>query len=496
MAKNAREHHGMLHFRGLDHMCRRGIFRSGRFARLFTDLPPLYISPLILHEVGKAGGVMEDKGKPDLSKNVATGLIFFGQFIDHDITLDTTSSLSSTNDPQGIENVRTPTLDLDCVYGDGPDAHPFLYLPETASTGSRRVKLMTGADYADPADPNDLKNFDLPRTPKNDAIIGDLRNDENRIISQLQLGFLRFHNRVVDEIDTKPHPPTGGELFAEARRIATWHYQWVVVNDYLKTICGDWIVDDILANGRKIYKPEKCGSGESFIPIEFSSAAYRFGHTMIPQKFKIKPTGQPEDVFGDILGRGFQPIKSLDEVVEWEALLDSGRGNFERAGKLDRKLAAALLDLPFLPPSLPAFERSLAVRNLLRAQSFLVPSGEQIARAMIVEGANEITTEMIDQVRTKAEKLDLPKATPFWLYILLEGEIIGRMSEGANNQKKFEKGEGLGPVGARFVAEVIIGLLELDTRSYLGANRNWSPDDGGDKIGTGGVKTLYQLLTA
>lgn len=484
----ARKHHGLLPFKGLEHLCSFGEFRPGRFARQFPDLPPLYVDPQILHRIGRAGGPMEDTGAPDLTKKVPAGLIFFGQFVDHDITLDDSSSLTASNDPLATENVRTPALDLDCIYGDGPGAHPFFY--------DGNGKLLTGADYADPADPNDLDRFDLPRTPLGTAIIGDPRNDENRIISQVQLGFLRFHNTVVDAMAAKPHPPSGSELFEASRRVATWHYQWIVINDYLRTICGDWIIDDILANGRKVFRPECMGVNEPFIPIEFAAAAYRFGHTMIPQKFAVKPGGPQHDVFGPTLGTGFQRLANLDAVVEWEALLDSGNGQFERAGKLDIKLARMLLDLPFLPPTVPAFERSLAVRNLLRAQSFLLPSGEQIARAMIAAGVEEVDEAMIEKVRELGSKLHLPKATPLWLYILAEGQIIGRMDMGAAGNAKFNKGEGLGPVGARLVAEVLIGLLELDTRSFLGSNRSWSPDDSADKIGANGVKTLYELLTA
>lgn len=474
------EKHGMHPFKGLGHLCAETAFIPGRFARLFHDLPPLYVNALILHEVGKAGGKMEDKGQPNLAKKTPAGLVFFGQFIDHDITLDTSSSLTATNDPQQTANVRTPSLDLDCVYGDGPGGHPYLY---------DGAKLLTGVDYADPADPNDLKRFDLPRTPKGTAIIGDPRNDENRVISQMQLGFLKFHNTVVDKLATTT-ALTGGALFEEARRVATWHYQWVVVNDFLRAVCGSWIVEDILTNGRKVYRPECIGAHEAFIPIEFATAAYRFGHTMVPQNFSIKPGGPKHDVFGPTLGNGFSPINSLDQVVEWSALLDSGNGQYERAGEVDAKLAKRLLDLPFLA-SEPPPQRSLAVRNLLRAQSFLVPSGEQVANKMIQAGAGEITSQMISNVRAAGEGLGLLKATPLWLYILLEGKVVGRMDATA----QFSKGEGLGPVGARLVAEVLIGLLERDARSFLGANRNWSPLDDKDKIGSG-VTTLYQLLTA
>ena len=469
-------HHGVVPFKGMSHLCLFGDNKPDRFGRLFQHLPPLYLNPTLLHEIGKAGGVMEDTGLPNLTKNVAAGLIFFGQFVDHDITLDASSSLRNNNEPDETANVRTPSLDLDCIYGDGPEAHPYLYDGD---------KLLTGSDYADPGNPNDLRHHDLPRTPKGTAIIGDPRNDENRVISQMQLAMLRFHNTVYDKVHSE---------WEEARRVTTWHYQWLVVNEFLRTICGDWVVDDILANGRKVYRPECDGSHGAYIPIEFATAAYRFGHTMIPQKMRVQPGGAQHVLFSptSALGRGFSPVASADGVVDWESLFDSGNGDFERAGQMDTKLASALLDLPFMDPSTPAFERSLAVRNLLRAQSFLVPSGEQVAECMAASGASEITAGDIAKVREAGAKLGLPKATPLWLYLLAEGRVIGRM----DGEKSFSKGEGLGPVGARLVAEVIIGLLELDHRSFLGSNRNWSPLDSADKGGSNGVTSIYQMLTA
>ncbi len=486
-----RNNHGMLPFKGIEQLCHYGKSVEGRFSRLFNDLPPLYVDPLKLHEIGKAGGAMEDKGEANLTKHIPAGLIFFGQFIDHDITLDASSSLSASNIPENIENVRTPTLDLDCIYGDGPEAHPFLYNGEG--------KLLLGADYAqshiDVENKTWLNQKDLPRTPRGTAVIGDPRNDENRVISQMQLGFLKFHNHVIERL-----PDSVEDKFEEAQRIVRWHYQWIVLNDFLRQLCGDWIVDDILANGRKIYRPECLSKGRAFIPIEFSAAIYRFGHTMIPQKFKVQANGNQHVVFGkdSVLGRGFEPVFDEKAVVDWEALLESGDGNFERAGQLDVKLANALLDLPFLQnqePALPEHERSLAVRNLLRAQSFLLPSGEQIANKMMHAGATEITEEQIKQVSDAGKKLGFDKGTSLWVYILAEGTTVGQLNKTQNGQAKFTKGEGLGPVGARLVAEVIIGLMEHDQRSFMGRNRNWSPMDSHDKIGSG-VTSLYELLTA
>ena len=485
----ANHYHGLAPFKGLELLQSFNDSQPGRFARLLPELPPLYVNPITLHKIGEANGVMEDRGRPNLTKTVELGLIFFGQFIDHDITLDDSSSLNSNNVPSQTDNVRTPTLDLDSVYGEGPEASPYLY--------KDGVYLLTGEDYAickPKGEERDLAAEDLPRNPLNTAIIGDPRNDENRVISQMQLGFLRFHNAVVDNIKSKPDAPEGSELFEEARRVATWHYQWVVLNHFLRAICGDWIVDDILANGRKVYLPEHESEGETepYIPIEFATAAYRFGHSMIVERFRVQPRGDKFALFGKEYGRGFTPLSNKDAIVDWRSILDSGSGIFEKAGQLDTLLASSLLNLPFLPAELPAFERSLATRNLLRAQSFLIPSGEQVANLMIEYGAKEITPEMIQSVSKAAKRLgDLDKGTPLWLYLLQEGRTIGRM----NNDGEGEKGEGLGPVGARFVAETIIGLMELDDRSFLGRNRNWSPMDSADKLGADGVTNLYELLT-
>lgn len=98
-----------------------------RFGRIFNDLPPLNTPPDELRSLGKPEGPMEQREDADRTDTVSVGQIFFGQFIDHDITLDTSTSLSSVAEAGQVSNVRTPTLDLDNIYGLGPEADPFLY---------------------------------------------------------------------------------------------------------------------------------------------------------------------------------------------------------------------------------------------------------------------------------------------------------------------------------------------------------------------------------
>jgi len=482
-------HHGMKDFTGLHKLCHPTMMRSGHFGRMFPDLPPLYIAPDHLAAIGAKGGPMKSTGAAQKTVDMPVGHAFFGQFIDHDITLDLTSSFARLDRAQETPNFRTPTLDLDCVYGDGPEGSPFMYWNIASGAGSEfsGIKLLTGADMSGPSPE---QQEDLARSMHGRAIIGDPRNDENRIVSQLQLGVIRFHNKVVEKLHADGLK--GRHLFEEARRVVTWHYQWIVVHDFLKTLVGSPLLADILGNGRMIYRPDDYPFGDAegrdpFIPVEFSVAAYRFGHSMIPQKIQIQPGKPALEVFGPTLGFGFSPLTDLKAVVNWPQVLDLTDPSVDRADKLDAKLAKDLLDLPFVDA---ADVKSLATRNLLRGQAFRLPAGEHVAKIC------ERPQSEIDAVRGKAASMaasaspaaDLSAGTPLWLYILIEAGEIGRET----NPDDFDQGEGLGPVGGRIVAETLIGLMELDVHSYLGSNRSWSPAS--DPLGSG-VHTLLDLLT-
>src|SRR4051794_18542078 len=190
-------------------------YDKGRFGRLFPTLPPFAAdTPLIrdaLVELGAAGGLMDpgddlsdpitlitDPGKsarnPDNPASTA-GFTFLGQFLDHDMTFDPTSSLARRQDPEAIRNFRIPALDLDSVYGGGPGASPHLY-DVTVDNGQTTFFVEPNPGSNTVSIDGSLR-YDVPRNSQLTALTGDPRNDENLIISQLHLAFLRFHNRVV-----------------------------------------------------------------------------------------------------------------------------------------------------------------------------------------------------------------------------------------------------------------------------------------------------------
>ncbi|MDY7099974.1 MAG: heme peroxidase family protein [Actinomycetota bacterium] len=463
------DHHGMNEPPGLarfcspDHEGEHEAARPGRFGRMFGGtLPPNYTRPDLLTLIGQKGGPMDGGPGSDRTDTVPVGQVFFGQFVDHDITLDVVSSLSRNQRAADTPNARTPTLDLDCIYGDGPEAQPYLY-------DADGVKLLTGADV--PGAGVTQQN-DLLRSVNGRAMIGDPRNDENRVVSQLQLGMIRFHNAMADKLAKKPNGPSADELFEVTRREVTWHYQWCVVFDFLSAMCGRPVVEDILANGRTLY----CHVSEPYIPVEFAVAAYRFGHSMVPMQLQVQLRGSSYELFGNALGQGFSQVGQKEAIVDWHELFDTDADRIvQRAEKLDTKMASDLLALPFVTSG----ERSLATRNLLRGNVFRLPAGEAVAE--LVAAATEVDAQVdtvMDRVRSLSEDAvagtsipPIDTGAPLWLYLLAEAEIIGRAEPGGGHNP----GEGLGPVGARIVAETLIGLLELDEHSFLGANRNWMP---------------------
>ncbi|MDR7184941.1 hypothetical protein J2X85_001975 [Microbacterium trichothecenolyticum] len=451
-------------------------YDSGRFGRMFGKLPPFAAdTPEVraaLLDIGKPEGIMDARDDlaagpvqlivdPALShgnRNSTThvaGDTFLGQFIDHDITFDPTSSLERQADPEYISNFRTPSLGLDNVYGSGPNASPFLY-DQRAGHGVTMLVEECGTPG----------KSDLPRNAQGVALIGDPRNDENLIVSQLQTAMLGFHNAVAEHVRTDLGITAPGELFAETQRIVRWHYQWIVVQHFLRKLCGSTVVDDVLQKGRRYY----AWHNEPFIPVEFSVAAYRFGHSQIRPSYRANFTGNPGGTpfFGMIFTPAGGPAGDPDDLsggcraprrfIDWPTFFDFGDGNVRPNKKIDTTLSSALFALPgsvVARPDAATNPASLAQRNLLRHLTFSLPSGQRVARAMNLP---ELARRDLDDL----QQYGMDDRTPLWFYILREADIV-------------EDGERLGPVGARIVAEVFLGLLQGDRASYLAQDPDWQP---------------------
>jgi hypothetical protein len=491
---------------------------------MFRHLPVFnhdikYLKVLAETMIGEPASEDKPLGKSDEEENprIPAGYTYLGQFIDHDITFDPVSSLTRQNDPNALNNFRTPRLDLDSLYGRGPADQPFLYQPGG-------LLLALG------------ENGDLQRNMYDRALLGDPRNDENQIVAQIQILFIQFHNAMVEAIDkgaikgvNRAGLREPENLFKEAQRQVRWHYQWLVIHDFLKRVVGKHVIKDILpkekyrAGGRtfRLVRPRfhfYHWREDPFMPVEFSVAAYRFGHSMVRPSYhlneaqrkrtekerrRIDAMEQQEEekasfripVFS-IDARenlnGFRPLpiseentlENPDHQINWSFFFDFGDKTKNSAGEkvamvqpsyqIDTLLSEPLAQLlqAGLVSDAPT---SLAERNLIRGLRLGLPSGQEVARAMGITPLDDVALaigngNLKPVVNDKGQEIQSAKKvaaaltanTPLWYYILREAKVVN-------------KGIRLGPVGARIVAEVIIGLIAADSLSFLGVQPNWQP---------------------
>jgi hypothetical protein len=435
--------HAIGNPRGSDIAVKVGRTAEGRFGVMFKKAPAFAPPDELLHDL--AVSMVDDRvpgqdpSNHDAQDNPAItgGYTFLGQFIDHDMTRDTTPLTLQEQDPKGTTNYDTPFLDLQSVYGNGPAADPQLY-------ESDGVHLKITSSKGIP---------DLPRDAAGHALLGDPRNDENLVLAQLHVGFLAFHNRLIDE----------GRSFTEARKLTRWHFQWLIVNEFLPRVCGRALMDSYLSVPPSQVRPRfytARNPSKPFMPIEYSVGAYRFGHSMIRSEYEMndahtRPTFGQEGF--DL--RGSRPVPA-ELQADWSYFFDvpgmEQPDGLNLARRIDANLAIPLHDLPdtVVPRDItPAFT-DLAERNLLRGKRLGLPAGQDVAKAM---GLPPLTNAALGLTDTR-----WGGKAPLWFYVLKEAELQ-------------HGGSHLGAVGGRIVAETILAFLVLDKTSYFWASPTFTP---------------------
>jgi hypothetical protein len=517
--------HGGL--RGVD-LNRSSILFSGPFGRIFRAVPPADFGPddatslKNLYDLAAAMTSVADpkdpKDGPDAEESgIPAAYTYLGQFIDHDLTFDPASSLQKQNDPDALVNFRTPRFDLDNIYGRGPDDQPYLYNNDgrTFVLGSQ----LTGAPDVNPRardlqrnSPADMRG--LPKNPAR-ALIGDPRNDENVIVSQLQGLFHRFHNKIASD-----HPSW---IFPRVQQEVRFHYQWMLLHDFLPTLISADVIKDVLPvakDGRLVIDKANLKffhyRDNAFMPLEFSAAAYRFGHSMIRPGYRLSDAVKPVPIFalGDdaVDLRGFKPPHS-DWAIDWRRFVDieplhygtltdnpdqndlHNQKRLQLAYKIDTSLVNPL---GVLPKSVAFNPSVLAQRNLERGWRMRLPSGQDVARAMgivplrdkeiLIGKFTGDDTDIVSPIAKLADGTAFVGNCPLWAYILaetVESTIVVKTLDG----DKPIKTRKLGPVGGRIVAETFVGILLADSHSMLSLNPLWEPS-----LKINGVFGLRELI--
>jgi hypothetical protein len=266
----------------------------------------------------------------------------------------------------------------------------------------------------------------------------------------------------------------------------------MIRTDYLRRIVKRRPVDDVFKNGRKAFEVNAAPTDVPTMPIEFSVAAFRLGHSMIREAYnwnKNFPGAQGTLDFlftfsglsGDMLGGDRLPSNWIADFRRLYDFTEAGRadlaapGGLNRAMRIDTKLVDTLgvlrpqtLDLPANVPGTDA-RRNLAFRNLTRANMVRLTSGQKmlrflrnrvgpitgLSRAQLRDGSGGATFENL----TNAQRDALLTKTPLWFWILREAEL--------NNGK-------LRGVGGRIVAETFHRAMEGSTFSIV-RDKTWRP---------------------
>jgi len=478
---------------------------QGKFGRLFRNLPAAQFgngekeNKKNLEELGDKMSADFDKpfdGPDPEESGIPSLYTYFGQFVDHDITFDPMSSLMKQADPDALTDFRNPAFDLDNVYGRGPGDQPYMY--------ADKGKFLLGEKLAG-GDPNAT---DLPRNRLDDgtpsgtpgrALIGDPRNDENSIVSQLQGLFLRFHNRLVDDNDSA--------TFEEIQQMLRFHYQYVVLHDFLPRIVSKAVLDELKSDGE--YDQSKLKyfhwRHEPFMPVEFSVAAYRLGHSMVRPGYRLNDDdesllpifpvpkeGLLEGLTGFrrmITGRGIDWGRFIDiDERHYTGSAANKKKRLQFAYRIDTSLVDPLSALPKSvvdPKDPPA---SLAQRNLLRGWRLGLPSGQSVARAMGVTPLkdSEIVIGKALDPKDKEPVIPIDQIAngvftgncPLWTYVLAEAAHHRTpVKIPVKGHPKPVNTPQLGPVGGRIVAETFLGLMFGDGASMLSRDPHWCPTE-------------------
>jgi len=422
------------------------------------------------------------------SQQTPAGFTFLGQFLDHDLTLTGVAKGADADDfgefrkalpISELRNVRTAELELDSIFGQGPEAAPAI-----ARTLFRDpphdLRLRTGSD-------THQASWDLPREQADakgnaPALIGDGRNDENKLVAQVHLAFVRAYNRLYEQAAGTPT-----ERYIEARRSLTESYHHIIVHDYLRRFVPRALLETVLMARAARYRAvneaaetaRRAAEGAAYqrrvtMPVEFAFALFRFGHSQVRDGYRMNAT-TAVPTFSDFAPADLAGKQRIPAALAWDHRLffDDGIGrpgyvpparmNFSR--RIDTRLAASLFGLrpPAVDPETQ--ERSLARRNLQRARLIGLPSGEQCAAALGLPVLSPQQLGVDDLAGVRGQ-------TPLWYYILKEAELGG--------------GEQLGPLGGTILAETMIGILSVAEGSFY-RNRDW------DAAPANGIRTMRQL---
>jgi hypothetical protein len=422
---------------------------------------------------------------------IPSGYVYLGQFIAHDITHEIESLQNAGPVVERTPNYRTPRFDLDHLYGKGPAAVPYIYEQDGRLRLGLTQQVVVSAGRLIPETLDDL-----PRDTSGSAVVIDPRSDENLVIAQMHVLFAKFHNRVLQLLREQPAisaGPVAAPLFEQARRFVTWHYQWIIVHDYLTRTIRESVLHDIAKNGPNLC-PRWYTAADSpvALPVEFTVAAYRFGHSTVQNAYFLNDhigiRDSAEIVTMTNRGGGVKTRLPANYVIGWDHFFAGLPGQLNPSQKIDTFIAETLYNIP--PPATQTFGHQLTrpsplplVREqmrpplpeltLKRGSKVQLPSGQEFAaHFQLPETVSAAEMHASPSDKEFFQRSGFATRTPLWYYLLREAAIEPNPEPGHGPDPPLQK---LGSTGSRIVAEVFFQLLAADSDSINNAGCGWKP---------------------
>ncbi|MCU0903489.1 MAG: hypothetical protein MUE83_06395 [Tabrizicola sp.] len=474
---------------------------------------------------------------PVLQMRLAPVYTYFGQFVNHDISAPVGDVVTrpdpprpvgviGNGDPPGLDRTRRATaqvilknfvneqpnpLSLDSLYGDGDG-------PDSAD---RKVRALYEADgkrfrLGVTRREDDQVFRDMMKSPRlvdhakgardilrvdGKPLIADHRNDENLVVSQLHLALLLFHNKAVAQLEGAFNREE--ECFAAARQLVTLHYHWLILHDFLRNLLSRRALATPWAD-----RPQ-CLPAARTVPLEFTTAAFRFGHSMVGATYDFNANFGPGAHLGPEgatlqqlfnftthrnMGRPDAATLQLPDhwVIDWDRMTrPSGASTLGGAEKIDLVFASGMLNAMGMEQA--AEHGSILFRNLMRGFHRRMPFGQAMAlkyghdpldeaeiRAALPEG--HINGPHSKTLRALAEELGMLQETPAWLYFLCEA-------------RQHERGERIGPTASEIIADTIVGLMQHMPGSVLNHDGGaWHPRQSPLKDDDDGLTSIRKLM--
>ncbi|MEP0175240.1 MAG: peroxidase family protein [Paraglaciecola sp.] len=373
------------------------------------------------------------------------GYTYFGQFIAHEIVP------CSNPEPSEHNYTTSPELDLKSLYGE-PSQYSMLFDDE----GKFRV--------------SDNRPYDVIRDENGRALIPDQRNDENAIILQFHVLWQKIHNKIIDLITPSIDEKCKLNSVAthnEARKITTALFQYLTIYDYAERILHPKVFKcyfGTISKAPTIQTKEyilKDNTKLNAIPVEFSHAVFRFGHSMVRGNYKLNIDSDEIKIRKLFRGNKSNNIEPEYEIKNWSVFFDEK--NAQPAEDIDLFITQDMAEIPVV--------KHIVQLNLKAGEKLAIPSGYWIKDWILQnyqELAGECNLTKCDTLTTGNYKSLIPyykllnkhykcHYLPLWLYTIEEARL--------------EK-----PISRKLGVTTSIVIAEVLRKSILSEQLNTNPD--------------------